>query len=116
MLVDPRAKMKPVLEVHRVVGSITLLSGCMIGWSIHILCNMKTIAVTIDEPTLERMDRIVSAKKKANRSALIRLAIQDYVTRLERIVEEEHERNVFKRHRKRLEHQAAALVKEQAKP
>jgi metal-responsive CopG/Arc/MetJ family transcriptional regulator len=77
---------------------------------------MKTIAVTIDEPTLERMDRLVSARARGNRSALVRVAIQDYVSRLERAVEEEHERGVFQRHRKRLERQAAALVKEQAKP
>ena len=77
---------------------------------------MKTIAVTIDEPTLERMDRLVGARATRNRSAMIRVAIQDYVTRLERAVEEEHERGVFQRHRKRLERQAAALVKEQAKP
>jgi metal-responsive CopG/Arc/MetJ family transcriptional regulator len=77
---------------------------------------MKTIAVTIDEPTLERMDRLVSTRPRGNRSAMIRVAIQDYVTRLERAVEEEHERGVFQRHRKRLDRQAAALVKEQAKP
>ena len=77
---------------------------------------MKTIAVTIDEPTLERMDRLVTVRSKGNRSALIRVAIQDYVARLERVVEEEHERGVFQRHRKRLERQAAELVKEQAKP
>jgi metal-responsive CopG/Arc/MetJ family transcriptional regulator len=84
--------------------------------SIHIIGNMKTIAVTIDEPTLERMDRLVSAQAKGNRSELVRVAIQDYVNRLERAVEEEHERGVFQRNRKRLERQAAALVKEQAKP
>ena len=77
---------------------------------------MKTIAVTIDEPTLERMDRLVSVRAKGNRSALIRVAIQDYMARLERDAEEEHERGIFQRHRKRLERQAAALVKEQAKP
>lgn len=77
---------------------------------------MKTIAVTIDEPTLERMDRLVRSRIKGNRSAMIRMAIQDYIARLERAVEEEHERSVFQRHRKRLERQASALVREQAKP
>jgi|GEM_PF-1897442 len=78
--------------------------------------NMKTIAVTVDEPALERMDKVVSARSKGNRSELARAAIKDYVNRLDRAAEEEHERDVFQRHRKRLERHAVALVKEQAKP
>jgi metal-responsive CopG/Arc/MetJ family transcriptional regulator len=76
---------------------------------------MKTIAVSIDEPTLERMDKLVGGREKSSRSEMVRMAIQDYVNRLERSAEEEHERGVFQRNRKRLERQAAALVKEQAK-
>jgi metal-responsive CopG/Arc/MetJ family transcriptional regulator len=78
---------------------------------------MKTIAVTIDEPTLKRLDRIVGMERVSlkNRSEVIRRAVQDFVGRLERMAEEEREREIFQRHRTRLNRQAAALVKEQAK-
>jgi hypothetical protein len=32
-----------------------------------IIANMKTIAVTIDEPTLERMDQLVSARTRGKK-------------------------------------------------
>ncbi|PYU93208.1 MAG: hypothetical protein DMG08_10815, partial [Acidobacteria bacterium] len=55
---------------------------------------MKTIAVTIDESTLRRMDRLVARgdTQPGNRSAFIRRAVLDYVTRLERVAEEDRER------------------------
>jgi len=74
---------------------------------------MKTIAISIDEDMLQRIDRLSIG---VNRSQLIRKAVQDYLTHLERIAEEEREREIFKRNRRRLERQAIALVKEQAKP
>ena len=74
---------------------------------------MKTIAISIDEDMLQRIDRLSVG---GNRSQLIRKAVQDYLTHLERIAEEEREREIFKRNRRRLERQAIALVKEQAKP
>jgi metal-responsive CopG/Arc/MetJ family transcriptional regulator len=73
---------------------------------------MKTIAISIDEDMLQRIDRLSVG---GNRSQLIRKAVQDYLTHLERIAEEEREREIFKRNRRRLERQAIALVKEQAK-
>ena len=73
---------------------------------------MKTIAISIDEDMLRRIDRLSVG---VNRSQLIRKAVQDYLTHLERIAEEEREREIFKRNRGRLERQAIALVKEQAK-
>jgi metal-responsive CopG/Arc/MetJ family transcriptional regulator len=78
---------------------------------------MKTIAITIDEPTLRRLDELVVSGNdcRRNRSQIIRQAVQDYVARLERINEEEREKEIFGRHRKRLERQVAELVKEQAK-
>lgn len=79
---------------------------------------MKTIAITIDDPTLRRLDHLVSSGDKSlkSRSQIIRQAVQEYVARLERLTEEEQEREILSRHRKRLEKQAAELVKEQAKP
>jgi metal-responsive CopG/Arc/MetJ family transcriptional regulator len=73
---------------------------------------MKTIAISIDEDMLRRIDRLSVG---VNRSQLIRKAVQDYLNHLERIAEEEREREIFKRNRRRLERQAIALVKEQAK-
>lgn len=78
---------------------------------------MKTIAITIDDNTLERIDRFVADNGEArqNRSQIIRQAVQEYLERMERLAEEEREREIFQRHRQRLARQAAALVKEQAK-
>ncbi len=78
---------------------------------------MKTIAITIDEHLLRQIDRLVAENLTAarNRSQIIRQAIKDFVTRQECLTEEEHEREIFHRHRQRLARQAAALVQEQAK-
>jgi Arc/MetJ-type ribon-helix-helix transcriptional regulator len=83
--------------------------------------NMKTIAITIDRPIdrpmLERLDRLVAMEGVPwkSRSGLIRQAVEELLARLERAAEEERERNIFRRHRARLNRQVAALVKEQAK-
>jgi metal-responsive CopG/Arc/MetJ family transcriptional regulator len=79
---------------------------------------MKTIAMTIDEPTLKRIDRLMSSNSVPwkSRSEVIRHAVQQFVARLERATEEEREREIFRRHGARLNRQAAALIKEQAKP
>lgn len=78
---------------------------------------MKTIAVTIDEPTLKRIDHLRSLQNVPwkSRSEVVRQAVQQFITRLERVSEEEREREIFRRHRARLNRQAAALIKEQAK-
>jgi metal-responsive CopG/Arc/MetJ family transcriptional regulator len=78
---------------------------------------MKTIAVTIDEPTIKRVDRITAdeASPWKSRSEVIRQAVQQFITHLERVAEEEREREIFSRHRVRLNRQAAALIREQAK-
>ena len=78
---------------------------------------MKTIAVTIDERTLQRLDHIVAMESVPwkSRSELIRQAVKELVVRLDRVAEEEREREIFRRHGARLNCQAAALVKEQAK-
>lgn len=82
------------------------------------ISNMKTIAITIDEPTLQRIDRLVAVESTSwkSRSEVVRQAVQEFVARLERMGEEERERKIFRRHRSRLNRQAAALVKEQARP
>ena len=78
---------------------------------------MKTIAITIDETTLQHIDRLVAGEEARckNRSQLIRQAVQEYVARLERVTEEEREGEILRKHRARLKLQATALVKEQAK-
>jgi len=75
---------------------------------------MKTIAITIDEPTLNIVDAMAE-KQEMNRSELIREAVQDYVAQKETETEEEREREIFRRHRRKLKRQVSALVREQAK-
>jgi metal-responsive CopG/Arc/MetJ family transcriptional regulator len=76
---------------------------------------MKTILITIDEHLLQQIDRLVADNEKSNRSQIIRQAIKEFVTKQERLTEEERERKIFRRHRQRLANQAAMLVKEQVK-
>lgn len=80
--------------------------------------NMKTIAITIDERTLHRIDRLMAVEGVSwkSRSAVIRQAVQQFIAHQERIAEEEREREIFRRNRARLNREAAALIKEQAKP
>ena len=79
---------------------------------------MKTIAITIDEATLEHVDRLVGrgGRARGNRSRLIRQAVHDYVARLERVADDAREAAIVRRHRGRLARQASALVRQQAKP
>lgn len=73
---------------------------------------MKTIAISIDEDTLARVDRVGGG----SRSRVIRDAVREHVSRLERQAEEERESAIIGRHRGKLARQAAALVRAQAKP
>ena len=79
---------------------------------------MKTIAITIDEPVLERVDRLArrSGPKRRNRSQIIREAVREYVSRIEHQAEDAREAAIVRQHRDRLARQARALVAEQAKP
>jgi Arc/MetJ-type ribon-helix-helix transcriptional regulator len=78
---------------------------------------MKTIAMTIDEPTLERIDRLTASNAAwKSRSEVIRQAVHRFVAELDRADEEAHEHEVFRRNRVRLARQAVALIDEQAKP
>jgi metal-responsive CopG/Arc/MetJ family transcriptional regulator len=78
---------------------------------------MKTIAISIDQPTLDRIDNLLSAGTVLckSRSEIIRQAVHAFVAHLERMTEEDREREIFRQHRGRLNRQATALVKEQAK-
>lgn len=79
---------------------------------------MKTIAITIDETLLDRLDRLTRRRSPGagNRSKLIRDAVGDYLTRLERAAEDEREAAIVDRHRARLARQATAALRAQAKP
>ena len=84
--------------------------------TIHYHSVMKTIAFTIEEHLLERIDRLAARKTTAttNRSQILRLAVAEFLAERERLEEEEREREIFRRHRDKLAKQAAALVQEQA--
>jgi metal-responsive CopG/Arc/MetJ family transcriptional regulator len=76
---------------------------------------MKTIAITIDETTLKLLDGLAQASKRhRNRSALVRTALREFAERERRQAVEAMEREVFRKHRKRLARQARALIAEQA--
>ena len=76
---------------------------------------MKTIAVTIDEETLDRVDELVSIPDRySSRSALVRDALSRYVAREQRLLEEDRERRIIRRHKETLGEELAALVAEQA--
>jgi metal-responsive CopG/Arc/MetJ family transcriptional regulator len=77
---------------------------------------MKTIAISIDEPTLKRIDRLMEngATQAKGRSEIFRQAVTKFIDEIERAAEEDREREIFRRHRSQLNHQAAALIEEQA--
>ena len=78
---------------------------------------MKTIAVSIDEPTLEALDRLAQSGRGArNRSELVREALAEFLSRRERVEQETRERAAIRRHRARLARQAKAMVAEQGVP
>ena len=77
-----------------------------------MISNMRTIAITIEDDVLERVDRLASK----NRSKAIRQAVREYVGRLEQEAQDAREGAIVRRHRSRLARQARALVREQAKP
>jgi len=78
---------------------------------------MKTIAITIEDELLNRIDNVAGRlPQRTNRSKVIREAVRDYLSRMERASEEEREQEIFRTNRKLLARQAAALLKEQAEP
>lgn len=76
---------------------------------------MKTIAITIDEETLELIDRLyASSGQFRSRSALVRAAIEDFVEQMSRRLDEERESKIVRENQELLEKQLRALVEEQA--
>lgn len=76
---------------------------------------MKTIAITIDEPTLKLLDDLTTASRgRRNRSALVRSALGEFAEREERKEAEAKEHKIFHKHRKRLAREARLLISEQA--
>ncbi len=83
----------------------------------HIINNMKTIAISIDEMTLKLLDELAAGSPKlGNRSALVRAAVREFAERVRRSEIETREDRILKKHRRRLARQAAALIAEQARP
>ena len=77
---------------------------------------MKTIAITIEDDILRRIDHFTKKDQSGtNRSQFIRKAVREYLMRLEKAAEEERERELIHRNRHRLHSEALALIKEQAK-
>ena len=78
---------------------------------------MKTIAISIDEPTLGALDRLAqSGGARGNRSELVREALVEYLARRENQEQEALERAAIAKHRELLVRQAKAMVAEQAQP
>jgi predicted transcriptional regulator len=78
---------------------------------------MKTIAISIDEVTLKRLDELTGPlPRRRNRSALVRVALREFVERARRQQVETREGEIFRKHRKRLARQTRALVARQARP
>lgn len=78
---------------------------------------MKTIAITIEESTLSRIDQVARATKgkRKNRSEVIRQAVHQYIARLEKQAREERDAEIIRRNYRKFNRQAAALIREQAK-
>jgi metal-responsive CopG/Arc/MetJ family transcriptional regulator len=77
---------------------------------------MKTIAVTIDEMTLNLFDELAaSSPRHRSRSALVRLAVREFAERERNRKNEAHESEILHKHKKLLARQARALIAEQGR-
>lgn len=77
---------------------------------------MKTIAISIDEPTLGALDRLARTRGTGGkRSELVREALVEFLARRESLEREARERKVVASHREVLARQAKAMIAEQAK-
>jgi Arc/MetJ-type ribon-helix-helix transcriptional regulator len=78
---------------------------------------MKTIAITVDEETLDLIDRLHrSSRRFRSRSAMVRAAIRVYAAQEQERRSREREARVIRENKRLLERQLRALVKEQAIP
>jgi metal-responsive CopG/Arc/MetJ family transcriptional regulator len=86
--------------------------------------NMKTIAISIDEPTLTALDALArraahGGKRRrgsGHRSEIVRQALAEFIVRRETEEREARERTILAHHKKKLARQARALLDEQAEP
>jgi Arc/MetJ-type ribon-helix-helix transcriptional regulator len=77
---------------------------------------MKTIAVSIDEPTLDALDRLVRKRRvRGKRSELVREALAEFLARREGQEREAIESAAIAKHRSLLNRQAKAMVTEQGR-
>lgn len=77
---------------------------------------MKTIAITLDEETLRLMARLLPNGRFRSRSELVRHALRDFLEEESRHSRERRERDILRRQRDRLDREARALLREQARP
>jgi len=78
---------------------------------------MRTIAITVDEETLALLDDLARAShRRRSRSALVRAAVRQFAERRHREEIEARERDILRKHKKRLARQASALFDSQARP
>ena len=78
--------------------------------------NMKTIAITVDEDTLELIDEMHrSSDEFRSRSALVRAAIREYAALEQKRSDEERERKIIRKNKDLLDRQLKALVADQAR-
>jgi len=76
---------------------------------------MKTIAISIDEPTLGALDRLAQkGHVRGKRSEVVREALLEFLARRESQEQEALERAAIAKHRSLLARQAKAMVAEQA--
>lgn len=82
----------------------------------HIINNMKTIAVTIDDVTLRLLDELTAGEpRRRTRSALVRAALREFAERERRRVIEAREREIFRKNSKQLAREARLLIEEQGR-
>jgi len=82
---------------------------------------MRTIAISIDEASLAALDRLAAGRrrggtKRANRSEMIRRAVQEFIARHRKREREGKDGRILRDHRVLIARQAALLVAEQAEP
>ena len=78
---------------------------------------MKTIAITIDETTLQMLDELTATSPQSrSRSALVRTAVREFVERLKSREVEAREDKIIRKHKEQLARQARALIADQAQP
>jgi metal-responsive CopG/Arc/MetJ family transcriptional regulator len=91
-----------------------------------MMLNVKTIAISIDEPTIMSIDRIRQRRRSerastggaahVSRSEIVREALQAFVRGEETRAREESDRAALSQTKDRLKKQLEALVADQAEP